>query len=154
MRHIGTVNELPLQKLLSKFGIDYHMRRASNAKDKGGKPAKKQVGTWLGATLANKAGKSVFTVVANGGPAELAGVAPGDVVVALDGLVLTAVNCGQRLKTYRDGDTLELVVFRGDELITSRIKLADAPETTCYLEFDGDADAESLARQAAWLLSD
>ena len=145
--------ELPLQKLLSKFGIDYHLRRASNAKDKGGKPAKKQAGTWLGATLANKAGKSVFTVVANGGPAELAGVAPGDVAVALDGLVLTAANCGQRLKTYRDGDKLELIVFRGDELVTSRIKLADAPETTCYLEFDSEADAESLARQAAWLLS-
>ena len=70
------------------------------------------------------------------------------------GWLLTAANCAQRLKTYRDGDTLELVVFRGDELVTSRIKLASAPETTCYLEFDGDADAKSLARQAAWLLSD
>ena len=146
--------ELPLQKLLAKFGIDYCVRQASNATDKGGKPAKTQVGTWLGATLANKAEKSVFTAVANGGPAERAGVAPGDVAVALDGLALTAANCDQRLKTYRDGDTLELVVFRGDELITSRIKLADAPENTCFLEFDGDADAESLARQAAWLLSD
>ena len=145
--------ELPLQKLLSKFGINYCLRRASNAKDKGGKPSKKQAGIWLGATLANKAGQSVFTTVANGGPAELAGVAPGDVAVALDGLVLTAANCAQRLKTYRDGDKLELVVFRGDELVTSSIKLSDAPETTCYLEFDSDADTESLARQATWLLS-
>jgi len=145
--------ELPVQKLLSKFGINYCLRRASNAKDKGGKPSKKRAGTWLGATLANKAGKPVFTTVANGGPAELAGVAPGDVAVALDGLALTAANCAQRLKTYRDGDKLELVVFRGDELVTSRIKLADAPETTCYLEFDNEADTESLARQAAWLLS-
>ena len=146
--------ELPLPKLLSKFGINYCLRRASNAKDKGGKSAKKQAGTWLGATLANKGGKSVFTTVANGGPAELAGVAPGDVAVALDRLALTAANCGQRLKTYRDGDKLELIVFRGDELITSHIKLADAPETTCYLEFDSDAGTDSLARQAAWLLSD
>lgn len=146
--------ELPLQKLLSRFGIDYCLRRASNAEDKGGKPAKMQVGTWLGATLANKDGKSVFTVVANDGPAEVAGVAPGDVAVALDGLALTAANCDQRLKAYRDGDKLELIVFRGDELVTLRIKLSDAPENTCFLEFDGDADAESLARQAAWLLPD
>jgi predicted metalloprotease with PDZ domain len=145
--------ELPLPKLLPKFGIDYCLRRARNAKDKGGKPAKKQAGTWLGATLVNRAGKSVFTIVANDGPAELAGVAPGDVAVALDGLALTVANCEQRLKTYRDGDKLELVVFRGDELMTLSIKLADAPESTCYLEFDSDADAESLARQAAWLVT-
>jgi predicted metalloprotease with PDZ domain len=75
------------------------------------------------------------------------------VAVALDGLALTVANCDRRLKTYRDGDKLELVVFRGDELITLSIKLADAPESTCYLELDSDAAAESLARQAAWLLT-
>ena len=51
------------------------------------------------------------------------------------------------------GPLLVLVVFRGDELITLSIKLADAPESTCYLELDSDAAAESLARQAAWLLT-
>ena len=54
---------------------------------------------------------------------------------------------------YRDKDKLELVVFRGDELITTKIRLEDAPENTCYLQLDKDADADVLGGQAAWLQS-
>jgi predicted metalloprotease with PDZ domain len=143
--------ELPLRRLLARFGVDYQLRRASNRKDKGGKPAKKQPGPWLGATLTEKVGRSVFTAVPNGGPAEKAGIAPGDIAVALDGIALSASNCDRRLRTYRDGDKLELVVFRGDELITMKIRLEEAPESTCYLQLDKEADATTLALQAAWL---
>lgn len=143
--------ELPLRRLLARLGIDYQLRRASNRKDKGGKPAKKKAGPWFGATLTEKSGRSVFTVVTNGSPAERAGIAPGDVAVALDGLALTAANCDQRLRTYRDKDKLELVVFRGDELITTTIRLEEAPESTCFLQLDKDADDVALGLQAAWL---
>jgi len=143
--------ELPLQTLLASVAIDFCLRRASDRKDKGGKPADKQPGPWLGATLSEGSGKSIFTVVLNGGPAELAGIAPGDIAVALDGLALTAANCDRRLRTCRDGDTLELLVFRGDELITTRIKLVDAPESTCYLQASADADAAAISRRSAWL---
>ena len=151
---IRGTGELPLQKLLARFGVGYHLRRATGREDKGGKASSaREAGPWLGATLAEQAGKSVFTVVANGGPAEHSGIAPGDVAVALDGVALTAANGDRRLRTYRHGDRLELVVFRGDELITTKIRLENAPETTCYLQLDAEADAEMLGRQAAWLES-
>ena len=102
----------------------------------------------------DQGGKAVFTVVINGGPAELAGVAPGDVAVALDGIALTAANCDRRLKSYQDGDRLELVVFRGDELLTLQLQLAAAPETTCFLSLDEEANADALGLQAAWLQPD
>lgn len=143
--------ELALQTLLSEFGVEYHLRRASDGNDKGGEPAEKQPGSWLGATLTDKDGKSIFTVVINGGPAELAGIAPGDVAVALDGIALTAGNCDRRLRGYCDGDILDLVVFRGDELVATSVQLFDAPQSTCYLKIDPDADAMVIARQAAWM---
>ena len=145
--------ELPLQALLSSHGVEYHLRRSSGKKDKGGKAAdqSKQQGPWLGATLAEKAGKSVFTTVLNGGPAELAGIAPGDVAVALDGLAFTAGNCGRRLRTYRDGDALELLVFRGDELISTRVHLVTAPESTCYLQLASDTGEATSDRRSSWL---
>lgn len=146
-------SELTIQALLSRFGVRYYLRSASDRNDKGGKPSEKPAGLWLGATLAEENGKSIFTVVANGGPAELAGVAPGDAAVALDGLALTAGNCDRRLRTYRDGDSLELIVFRGDELVTTTVELVEAPQSTCYLKIDPDADAMAIARQAAWLQS-
>lgn len=148
---IRGTGELPLRRLLAKFGVEYHLRAASSSKDRGGKASAKDPGPWLGATLSDNVGKSVFTVVANGGPAEHAGVAPGDVAVALDGVALTAANCDQRLTTYRHGDRLELVVFRGDELLTTKVRLEQPPETTCFLRLDKEADAEALGRQAAWL---
>jgi predicted metalloprotease with PDZ domain len=76
------------------------------------------------------------------------------VAVALDGLALTVGNCDRRLRSYRAGDKLDLVVFRGDELLSMRVKLVDAPETTCFLKIDNNADAVATARRAAWLQSD
>jgi predicted metalloprotease with PDZ domain len=145
--------ELPLEALLHSHGIQYHVRAASGPSDKGGQKQgnSKQRGVWLGATLTATNGKSSFTSVLNGGPAELAGIAPGDDAVALDGLQLTAANADARLKAYRDGDELDLVVFRGDELVSTRIRLASAPLDTCYLELVEDVELDVESRRMAWL---
>ncbi|MCK5326904.1 MAG: PDZ domain-containing protein, partial [Woeseiaceae bacterium] len=113
--------------------------------------ASKQRDVWLGAKLSDKDGTSVFASIANGGPAELAGVAPGDKAVALDGLMLTSANVDKRLRAYRDGDELELVVFRGDELVTTSIQIAASPEDTCYLELTEDVELDVETRRMSWL---
>jgi predicted metalloprotease with PDZ domain len=145
--------ELPLETLLGTHGIAYNLRAASGSGDKGGQKLEnsKQRTVWLGATLSETNGKSTFASVMNGGPAERAGVAPGDEAVALDGLQLTSANVDSRLKAYRDGDELELVVFRGDELVTTRIRLAAAPLDTCYLELIEDVELDVESRRMAWL---
>jgi predicted metalloprotease with PDZ domain len=145
--------ELPLETLLRTHGIEYRLRASSGGNDKGGQKLEnsKQRSVWLGATLTETNGKSTFASVMNGGPAELAGVAPGDAAVALDGLQLTATNADSRLKAYRDGDELDLVVFRGDELLTMRIRLAAAPLDTCYLELIEDVELDVESRRLAWL---
>ncbi len=145
--------ELPLESLLRGHGVEYSTRAATDSADKGGKPAAedKQRKLWLGATFSDVNGKSMFSSIMNGGPAEKAGVAPGDQAVALDGLLLTAGNADRRLRAYRDGDKMDLVVFRGDELITLTIRLQAAPEDTCYLALADDADEETDSRRKAWL---
>ncbi len=145
--------ELPLKKLLHSHGVDLEMRATIDRRDKGGtkreKATKPQV--TLGATLSEKDGKLVFSAVANGGPAEEAGVSPGDVAVALDGLSLTNANVAQRLKRCRPKDKMPLVVFRGDELLELKITFEAPPEDTAYLELDEDVDVRVEARRAAWL---
>ena len=145
--------ELPLDALLQTHGIQYHVRASSGSSDKGGQKLDnaKQRGVWLGATLAESNGKSSFTSVVNCGPAELAGIAPGDEAVALDGLLLTSANADKRLKAYRDGDELDLVIFRGDELVSTRIRLTSAPLDTCYLELVEDVELVVESRRLAWL---
>ena len=148
--------ELPLRKMLKTHGVEYLVRPATGRKDTGGKPSKgkQPLPLSLGARLSDKGGKLVFAAVMNGGRAEAAGIAPGDVAVALDGVAFTAANCDRRLRSYHAGDALKLVVFRGDELITTRIVLANAPDDTCYLKVSADAGTEADDARATWLHGD
>ena len=145
--------ELPLDSLLHSHGIDYSLRRASGGADKGGKPAggNQLPAVWLGATLGSSAGKPTFLAIHNGGPAELAGISPGDELVALDGLRIDVAGCEARTRRYRPGDVSELTVFRGDELISVRMKWTEAPTDTCFLALDDDADEAVKSRRGDWL---
>ncbi len=145
--------ELPLETLLREHGVAYCLRRSNGRKDKGGKhiDAAKLPVVWMGAAVQNRSGKPVFSSVANGGPAELAGVSPGDELVALDGVRVQASGFESRIRRYHGGDKSQLTVFRGDELLSMTIKWAAAPEDTCYLELSADTDAETAARRDAWL---
>jgi len=147
--------ELPLNKLLAGHGVGYHLRAATGGADKGGKKGdnNKSQPAWLGAVFEERAGKPTVTVVHNGSPAELAGLAPGDVAVALDGIALTAGNADQRLRAYRKNERVELAFFRGDRLMRTKVRLAAQPETTCWLEIPADADEAAVARRNAWLQS-
>ena len=143
--------ELPLEALLKTHGIRCALRAARGRKDKGGRDTVQQRRVWLGARISDQDGKSIFTAVMNGGPAELAGVAPGDQAVALDGLALTAANLDRRLRGYRARDTSVITVFRGDELLSLPMRFQAAPRDTCYLELDEDVDLGIENLRVSWL---
>jgi predicted metalloprotease with PDZ domain len=145
--------ELPLEALLKTQGVEYALRRSAGGSDKGGKSTddSKLPQVWLGATLAARNGKTQFVAVDNDGPAERAGVSPGDELVALDGLRVDIAGCEKRSRRYRPRDKSLLTVFRGDELIELKMRWEEAPLDTCYLLTSDEADAEIVARRANWL---
>ena len=145
--------ELALEQLLHEHGVDYCLRKAKGRKDKGGDKvdADKLPAVWLGANLAVRAGKAVFVNLSNGGPAECAGVSPGDELVALDGIRANVSGSDTRIRRYRPGDKSELTVFRGDELLTLKLRWAEAPADTCYLQEDSDASSAAAERRGSWL---
>jgi len=145
--------ELPLETLLKTHGVEYALRRSAGGTDKGGKSTEdgKLPQVWLGATLAPSDGKSVFVAVHNDGPAERAGLSPGDELVALDGLRVDIAGCEKRSRRYRPRDKSVLTVFRGDELIELRMRWEEAPLDTCFLLASDEVDAGIAARRADWL---
>jgi len=154
--YVRGTHDIPLGPLLREVGIHYHERPWQGRHDsggKGGEPARTPV-TWLGADLVSLSGRDVFRVVHANSPAERAGIAAGDVAVALDNLQLTAENIDSRLREYHSGDRATLTVFRRDELIRFGITLDEPPDDTCYLTEDSDCSATQAKLRNSWLAVD
>lgn len=152
-RYVRGTHDLPLEQLLAKFGVRLYLRPSSGVDDNGGKPAKpdQKPHPWLGANVVNRNGCATFSVVHAGGPAERAGIAPGDEAVAIDDLKVTAASFDSRLKGYHAGDTARVSIFRGDELHRISVRLEEPPADTCYLELIDNPDLNAGQRRTAWL---
>jgi predicted metalloprotease with PDZ domain len=129
------------------------LRKSKGRNDKGGDSVddSKQPAVWLGTNLEMRNGKATFVSLVNGGPAEAAGVSPGDELIALDGVRVDVSGSDTRIRRYRPGDRSVLTLFRGDELLTLKLRWAAAPADTCYLVKDADAPAAAVSNRDRWL---
>jgi predicted metalloprotease with PDZ domain len=89
--------------------------------------------------------------VYSGGPAERAGLAPGDVLVALDGIKASAHDLDALFERRAAGVRVAAHAFRRDQLMTFDVELATAPLDTACVTPDPDAAPDALARRVAWL---
>jgi len=145
--------ELPLDSLLERHGIHVRYRAAASATDKGGKPAETTASVAFGVRLAERDGATYVVAVANGSPAEKAGLAARDQLLALDGLRVSGGTLDATLRRFRPNDTATLTVFRGDELMEFSLRFTKPAEDTVYLELADDPGEEACARRNALLLT-
>ena len=154
-RYVMGTDDLPLAELLAAFGVTLGLRPSTGDDDRGGKPGKPASRNggprcWLGAKVAGTTEprlQHVFT----GGPAERAGLAGGDVVVAIDGLRASAESIRKLLAGRRPGDAVTVHAFRRDELIAAELVLEAAPPDTCWLTLVAPIDDATRERRDAWL---
>lgn len=160
-RHVDGTEDPPLAALLAAAGVTLMLRPAGSSRDQGGDagPAAARDGdngnsgagrTTFGFDVATGSEARLLHVHA-GGPAERAGLAAADVLVAADGLRATAASIDLLREQRRAGDTLTVHAFRRDELFTAALTLAEAPLDTCWLERDERAPADARSRREAWL---
>lgn len=140
--------ELPLAELLADFGVTAQRRVATGDGDAGGRSAGSPQALTLGIKLKNDG--SVQHVL-RGSPGEAVGLAGGDVLVALDGLSISAGSYARRLAALTADRTVELLWFRGDELMRAAITPAAAPQDTWTLTLVAAPLPEVAARRKAWL---
>jgi len=150
---IRGTEDVDLAGLMASFGLTLTLRPAEGARDVGGTPAAQEpaLRLLLGALWRGAAGGVELTTVLTGGPAERAGLIPGDTIVALGGLRVDERNLEERLARSEAGDAVGISFFRGDELLTSRICLEAAPADTCHVALAADAPDAALARRRDWL---
>jgi predicted metalloprotease with PDZ domain len=152
-RYVRGTSDLPLANILRGFGVDMRLRPAESLEDAGGKPPSADAAPppWTGLVVAASNGRQLVTLVHADSPAERAGLAPGDELLALNGVRWTAANFYLRLREYHAGDRVTVAVFRNDELLTFKLRLADPPDDTCYLQLLPDRDEETEKRLTAWV---
>jgi predicted metalloprotease with PDZ domain len=153
---LRSTDELPLAPLLATVGVDLELRPPEGPSDRGGRPAAKSAAALaarvsLGARTAAEGPDVKLTHVLDGGAAQRAGLAAGDVIAALDGLRVTPKTLETRLARLRPGDRVRAHVFRRDELHELGIAFAAPAADTCVLRFDTRAAARALKLRRGWL---
>lgn len=152
---LRSTQDLPLQSLLATVGVHWSVRPALSPEDQGGKPATVPEpvlpGADLGVRIVNEGSEAKVAQVLDQSAAQQAGIAAGDVLIALDGLRLTRENYWARVRRHRAGQRLPILVFRGDELMSFDVILQPASLDTCVLSVQGDVDPATRRARTAWL---
>ncbi|MDZ7804489.1 M61 family metallopeptidase [Thiohalophilus sp.] len=154
-RYVHGTEDPPLQSLLEHTGINFCLRPARNADDKGGNAdtqlAEQRTPIWLGARMVNDPLGARLSQVFDNGPAQKAGLSAGDVIIACDNIKVDKNNLETLLADYPPASTVTLHAFRRDELFATPLELEPAPADTVYLTIKTQSSTrQSLARER-WL---
>ncbi len=86
---------------------------------------------WMGVTVRSDAGGATVTYVAPGGPADRAGIAAGDVIVAIDGdPVRDYTDFHRAIETKAVGQTITVALRRGAQRVAIPVRLAKKTSPT------------------------
>jgi predicted metalloprotease with PDZ domain len=117
-RYIDGVEELPFNDYLAPFGLVLKSEVADDATP------------YLGATVKMEHGKALVKFVEVGSPAAIAGIDPGDELLALNGFRVDAEQLNKRLLDFLPGSAIELTLFHQDMLRQCSVQLKEAMPTS------------------------
>jgi predicted metalloprotease with PDZ domain len=141
-RALRGTDGLPLDQQTPAFGVDWRWRV--------GESDDKADPVTLGAKF-EKAGAARVKTVLPGGPAQRAGLAPGDEVIGLDGWRVDAATLPDVLKALAPGVPIALHSARDGRLRGGEIVPVAPEPDTCVLTLMEAADEAALALRKGWL---
>lgn len=138
-RAVEGTADLPLARLLKSFGIGWRAAAAAAL-------------PWLGVKFASGAAEARLATVYSGAPAQRAGLAAGDVLVAIDGLKAATANAVDALLgRRRPGERVQVHAFRRDELMCFEVELGVPPADQVTLAPLPRASVAAQQLRRAWL---
>lgn len=139
---LRSTRDLELAALLRPFGIELRWR--------GSKPAAGYAPV-LGAGIDPTRELPRIARVYDHGPARAAGIAPGDRVVAVDGVHRRGEGLGEWLARLPAGSEITMHVLRDDRLHSLSVMLQPVPADDAELVFDEQGDDTAARQRSAWL---
>lgn len=154
-RALDSTEEMDPTDLLAGVGVALRRRPNRGDKDLGGHVERFEPVTakpTLGVRL--RPGETLIQNVLSDSAGERAGLAPGDQILAVEGLRVTPANLEALIaRAAGDGAPVVLHAFRRDELLTLTAHPEPAPEDTCELSLLDDVPESVKQARAAWLSS-
>ncbi|MES9993228.1 MAG: PDZ domain-containing protein [Candidatus Thiodiazotropha sp.] len=152
---VRSTQELPLAETLAEFAVELHLLPAKHSEDKGRvvKEPPKAVNPKpvLGAKWEQLEKRIRLLQVFDGGGAQLAGLSAGDEIVAVDGLNLSAKQMEKHIARLDQGVSIELHLFRGDELMVISCSPLPATADTCAIYLAQHPGSIQQQRLNNWL---
>lgn len=139
---LRSTRDLEVAGLLRPFGIDLQWDRSEPTGE---------FSPHLGAGFRDDGRFARLQQVYDRRAAQRAGLAPGDLLVAVDGVHLPAATLGAWLKRLPAGEPLTVHLLRDDQLRALTLSLDEAPAEECRLTWSDAPDEGARARRRSWL---
>lgn len=139
---LRSTRDLELGKLLKLFAIDLLWDRPEPGSD---------FSPHLGAAFRDEHGFARLQQVHEGRAAQRAALAPGDLVLAIDGIHWPTPSLASALGRLPAGEPVSVHVLRGDRLLAQTLVPDEAPAEECHLRWSSVPVPGSQARRRDWL---
>lgn len=139
-RYIHGVEELPFNDYLQPMGIELKAIDANIPS--------------LGIVVKSEHGRESIKSVASNSPAQLAGIDPGDELLAINGFKVSSEKLPDRLKLYQVGQQINVTIFHADRLITLPLTLSPPQPQQYQLQALADPSDLQLRQFNAWVSND
>ncbi len=151
---IRGVEDLPLQELLQDVGVGFTLRPAENAQDQGGHGARTAAPVSrisFGMKTRDENGRCKVLSVMADSPAQVAGISPGDELIAVNELKVTHASLDILRNRLLVDKPVTVHLFRRDELLVTCCTPRLAPADVCQLSLDAAAAPEAVKARGLWL---
>lgn len=137
-KYIDGTEELPFNEYLAPFGL--HLVSDIDASV-----------PYLGMTVKTENNREIIKYVAANSPAEMAGIVPGDELIAIANFKVTSDRLSDRLKDFKVGDTIDVSVFHQEELLTYQVTLEPPKSNRDRVVLKEDASPIQKRNLVRWL---
>lgn len=141
--YIRGTQEIDFKSLLEKVGLSLHYHQD----DSDSEDSK----AWVGINYADKSDVLELTRVERNSPAWKAGLAVGDVIVAINSLRVTPTTIAKHLDLLKAGQTVDIAYFRRDQLKNMRLTVGKIPQGDLVVKPMPNATAQQKKLYSQWL---
>ncbi|MCI4356880.1 MAG: PDZ domain-containing protein [Thermoplasmata archaeon] len=143
--YIRGTREVPFETFLARAGLTLEAKPRPRRPDDG------PDGGYLGVEMEDAGGSARLTVVRDGSPAMVAGLSPGDELVAVDGAKVRFADVAKALERSPAGTELALAVFRRNRLLHLPVVVGESPPRELQLVPVAGADEAARRVYEGWV---